>query len=578
MSKIYEYKKKWLCKVCSKIVPESLAKVSPIPGGSKNKVPAKTPNRNHISHSRKFCEPSSIDTELGGSVALPEQALTTDSPTLNVPTTSTDLQIPASIEANADGLSPESINRSTRAYDKSSVLLHEQVKTTESCRNIQTTSTHIAEDQTLPNQSTPASPEALSNFVNTRVRGICQLSKTPFLAVEEDGFFTQQRNLTDILNISSNSLPSECNCVSNQELQQQLQLNETLSLNLESANTEIDSLSLENYELKRTLENYKRKVELYKSVGFEDMVNTASPLKFYTPQVTRRKRSRIQQGLPRTSTFEFSNGAMAHLMEKVSKRQVDANFNIPTYKEPSQKPANTIDVATIVECSCTVDKDKCPTAEKEFPRQHEEGITTPTISLNKDGSVQKSKVIIFGDEYGKGFNKLLKHQLGDTFSVTSIIKPGATTDKIIGDVNSLCKDFSKADYIIIIPSQYDRNPLRFQSFLFWCLDGLSHTNVFFCESFVSMFLNTSKVNDTIKLMCTQFKHANFVDFSFFARKPSKVIKSRILLREILKFNYKHNFYLQTPRATCSVGTQTRIVGDGNAKAEVHKETFFRDQH
>lgn len=82
-------------------------------------------------------------------------------------------------------------------------------------------------------------------------------------------------------------------------------------------------------------------------------------------------------------------------------------------------------------------------------------------------------------------------------------------------------------------------------------------------------------------MCTQFQHVNFADFSSFARKPSKLLKSRILLREILKCNYMFNYYLLKHRATVSVSTQTEIAlsgGHEKSEMEVVKETFFRDHY
>lgn len=72
-----------------------------------------------------------------------------------------------------------------------------------------------------------------------------------------------------ILNDSMKSLPntSAGDNTLGQDLKQQI---EELTLQLDSANEEIEKLSLENMTLKKSVEGYERKISIFKKIGVSD--------------------------------------------------------------------------------------------------------------------------------------------------------------------------------------------------------------------------------------------------------------------------------------------------------------------
>lgn len=97
------------------------------------------------------------------------------------------------------------------------------------------------------------------------------------------------------------------------------------------------------------------------------------------------------------------------------------------------------------------------------------------------GSI-KSRVLILGDKYCRNLHSTLKRLLGsnvDNYSITSILKPGAPLHNIIDNIESLVKNFTFRDHIILIGGSEDFliNKTPSLKILLNKLKACVHTNV-----------------------------------------------------------------------------------------------------
>lgn len=62
----------------------------------------------------------------------------------------------------------------------------------------------------------------------------------------------------------------------------------------------------------------------------------------------------------------------------------------------------------------------------------------------------RRNVLILSDSHGRHYSKLLANDLGADFETLGIVKPNATIDGIIADLEQKIKYFSKNDYLIVM--------------------------------------------------------------------------------------------------------------------------------
>ncbi|KAG7295564.1 hypothetical protein JYU34_021805 [Plutella xylostella] len=358
---------------------------------------------------------------------------------------------------------------------------------------------------------------------------------------------TQVNNTTvnrneSLLDISYQSLPETVG-YDDKEHSDLIEKIGILTMKLETANGEIDNLNLENSLLKKEITDCQNKLKIYKSLGIDDL-NSSTPTKYLSPQYRRIRPTNVQSGIPRTSPNQFTcrsakfltdcRAATAtnnHILQESFKTSSPKDKQMPTHNNKVYRPED--DVATI--------------------RLTE----SPTLDPKPD---TRQRVALFSDAEGRGMRPFLQNLLGGGFKVCSFLKPNATLDQIMEGCDHNCRDFTKKDYIIIITKSIDKNPLKLQSFLYYYLNMLQHTNVIFGQICTSKFLNEAKLNSVINLICNNFNHATFVDFQAAGiRNNSKLIKCRVLLREILKQCYHHNyteFKSASNVSSADKGTQT----------------------
>lgn len=326
-----------------------------------------------------------------------------------------------------------------------------------------------------------------------------------------DNITTRRRHSTeleeDLHEITYQSLPDpEYSKYESEEGIETKRKIDTLSAELKIANQEIDTLNLENDTLKKDLIMCQNKLKIFKSVGIDDL--TSSPKKSISPQYRKIKTTNMQIGFPRTSPNQFTSNVskLISCTDAINGSEQNERHTLHT------KISHT-------------DKNKVYTPSEDVA----------TILPLPSHNVVKKKVILFSDGEAKGMRPLLQNLLGDEYIVTSILKPDATIDQILCNCEIICKEFDKDDYVIILTKSNDKNPMKFQSFLYYYLNSLQNTNVIVGEVCKSRYLNESKLNDLIRLVCNDFKFATFVKYSDSNMDiHSKFFKCKILLREILK--------------------------------------------
>lgn len=341
------------------------------------------------------------------------------------------------------------------------------------------------------------------------------------------------------LDMTYQSLPETGKCHSDVNPEYQVELKEVidnLTNKLEAANKEIDILNMENTLLKNSLTDCQNKLKIYKTVGIDNLGNT--PQRMTTPRYRKIKPIHMQMGFPRSSPNQLTNNATKNIMFRTEDNDCIPYNKSPTKSSPSGDKNRQTETATVYK------------AENDVA----------TICPLSDSNINKQRVHLFSDDEGRGMRPHLQRLLGEGFLVTSTLKPNATLDKIMADCKAITESFTKDDFVIIITRSSDKNPLKLQSFLFYNLHLLQHTNVIFGEVCESMFLNERSLNNLIKIVCNNFSHASFVNFTdTIVNKYNKLSKSRVLLREILKtcYHYKYSMYVKSPNHTRSdKSTQT----------------------
>lgn len=347
-----------------------------------------------------------------------------------------------------------------------------------------------------------------------------------------------------------------------------------LSIELQIANTEIDNLNVENSNLKEELEKCKLKINLYKSVGAGELKNngkiTGTPIKFYSPYYrVRHKSSCIKRGLPSTSFRQLTavTSYPIHHNTSLNNLPLITNNNLSfTFDQSITFPKNNnqhylhrqssqislvesrrssqdsiegrscIDLGTIVDAETEIKSTHMVQDNKNYGSSNYTALT----------SCNKHRVVIYSDQTGFGLRRLLQYVLGESFDVTSTIKPDAPLSEIVRTCIT-CKDFSRSDYIIIMGGSQDNNPLHVQSSLYWFLSQMQHTNVLVCKVYNSKYLNVNKLNDLFRLICNNFENSEYLPLDPFINSRTrikycnKLLASRLILKEILRLKYKYDY-------------------------------------
>lgn len=406
---------------------------------------------------------------------------------------------------------------------------------------------------------------------------------------------TEECEDISVANMTNQSLPNLTDCNSDPyatELKEQI---DRLNSRLESANAEIDNLCSENNSLKRRLANCEKKILLYKKIGIDDLniirspaQSTSSPFKFFSPQYRPINRGVKTKAIRNFSTNLFSqlddttfdnnsattNPASPPGTPPPSLTMIPSSLTPPTVTPISKPTGLRKKQDTQDSAECNTDKQPVATMHVASSKLMSSaaclGAETVDSAEDKllDVDQPKNKVLLLADEYGRGMRNILESFIGKDFVVTAVLKPNAPLDQILRSCGTLCKDFTKSDYIVILAGSNDTNPIKFQSFLYYYLNLFENTNVILGEICRSKHLNESKLNNCLKVISSQFINVKLLDLIFFEKHNDKYCRfdklntCRSIVRTILCLNYKYK---------CSLVASNSVIPSDDKGTKIHKK-------
>lgn len=271
-------------------------------------------------------------------------------------------------------------------------------------------------------------------------------------------------------NESYNSLPNFTESIEMAELREE---NITLSTQLSSAHEEITNLNIEINNLKKQMEEKERKLNIYKTLLHAETLHT-SPGK-QTP-------NKIKSMQTKNSNNLLSEISKQKINKNEAKKLHTAKQNARHYDKTSvgnsmsQKPNITEDVSYETKNYRTI------------------YIYGGTQCVGLAGKIMNSRI---NTQYNK-------------YSVTSFIKPYANTQEIIQ--TSKLNTYTKNDKIILSLGENDTNPFEVMIGLINLAQSVNNCTIIVMSVQNNPYLNTDKLNHTLKHISTNLPNCKFLDF------------------------------------------------------------------
>lgn len=349
------------------------------------------------------------------------------------------------------------------------------------------------------------------------------------------------------------SLPEMNNQINQLQMRELLQELESVKSNLLSAEAEIVNLIQENQQLKKEMQVLNKKVDKYKYMFVETLSSPKEKVR-NTPLLGKS----VNNGQIFTSTSPLKSS-------NISPSTQEAEVNV---KAPRSTEDTNIIALNSNENSSSQDIMQSSYEIKHYNKciQSNNLIKTNVKSDKKS----KHKVLILADENGKTIGKRMQKLLGSEFTVQSILKPGALIDQVLNSLNSLCRDFTFQDFVVIMCGSNESNPTHFQSYLYYHLNEISHTNVLVGSVYENKHLNVTILNKNMRQITSNFGHASYIDIHNFDGINYKLYKQhscQLMLREMLRRVYKENYdnYMKQGYLNNCKATQTEMNDDTEIK-------------
>lgn len=308
------------------------------------------------------------------------------------------------------------------------------------------------------------------------------------------------------------------------------ELNST-KLKLESADQEIMNLIAENNQLKHTIEEQSRCIDTLKQFCRDRTkivsTNTMTPISKRLLNVNMRARSSsFHIKLQHTpATFKSTNGLQSshkHLITPESRCQVDL--------ASIDKGEDLNYCQTYNTSKETLNSDTCISKNSS------------TINKSNETCNKKKRVIIIADNNGRGLRSTLQKLLGESYVVTSFVKPNASIGEVVNSMKTEILNLTDYDCVILIGGSNEKYPEKLNIDLNVFLSSVSNTNVIVCEVPRNNYLNVKKLNYYLKFICKTYSSVAFLDLDYSRSIPKRhhftVHLARCLLKEILCINYK----------------------------------------
>lgn len=325
------------------------------------------------------------------------------------------------------------------------------------------------------------------------------------------------------------------------KLQQQI---DRQKLQIESANLEIEKISLENTELRKTIDSQEKSLLLLRRMVSDSNQNILS-----TP-VNKKRRSTVSRNNTPTKMYsENSNKYISQIctLEKQVKNFQQELENSKKQIEQLNNTINTLENTRTIQTIKKLDNSKCSYLDKEtlqsYPAQASSEITMKTENIKSKNSLKnKSKVIVIADQLGRGVRHALQNLLGEEFTVICLCKPGAKMYDLLSSYKQDLLSLTVTDYVVLMGGINDKNPIELKYNVEAWVNSLTNTNVLICEIPYNRLLNEKRLNYELRFICKRYNNSVFVDMNFNQFVPNKTIfatfTSRSLLKEILRMEYK----------------------------------------
>lgn len=355
-----------------------------------------------------------------------------------------------------------------------------------------------------------------------------------------------------------------------EEMQSQIT---NLRTNLQTTQNELENVILENVDLKKQLEKLAKEVGALKQICRSPVTSLRRNLSSTSKKSAKRRL---------TDSFKISPLEL----------QLRGNLNIPGEEEnvlgsepgPQhlQEPEIRLNEVSqenqevqwgrsepISYClHDTIQESAIDTRlENEPPLEESRVIPTCSTLLEKNlnstnakNHDRRHKILFLSDDTGRGVGKRLQRLVGPEYAVTSVIKSGAMFEQVVNSCPNYCKDFTTADFVILMAGSNDSNPLSVQSYLYHTLNELKKTNVFVCKTYRNKKLNVNHLNYMMRHVCRNCTNSEYVEFddedSFIGF--NKLNASRLLYRAFLRVNQrnKYNNYIRTVSKVTDVSKKT----------------------
>lgn len=316
-------------------------------------------------------------------------------------------------------------------------------------------------------------------------------------------------------NISLNrSCPEKLQCLDLEDMKDKIN---DLQNELQTAENEIENLLAENYDLKKQMKKQNVKINLL-SVLSRQTSETS----------TNKKKSRKNLT---TTRLDFSTVELSDSQPK----QQSLKSSTPTENNGNRTPPYQTPASYRLASDNTIRKEA--TQKTMMTEKHSDHNNYISKNIEKNKEKKRPRLYIFSDDQGRGVQRQLQRELGDRYHIFCMLKPGATTDKLLESSGTLCSDFDKSDYVLILTGSQDVNPMKLSSFLYYYLYSLQHTNVVLCESLANKHLN---VNYLFRFYKSLLPHVFYIDLNYnYLGRPKNIARhiSQNVLREILRSEY-----------------------------------------
>lgn len=359
-----------------------------------------------------------------------------------------------------------------------------------------------------------------------------------------------------------------------------------LKMDLDRTTNEVDNLNTENYSLQKLIQSQQEKINKLKG-----LCTISASAKFHRKiQKNKLDSTPLLTDSINKSFDELNVKDMSP--KNLTKRSKSSSVNLSSSPNLVMKQViNSVDEHQIPKSSCKID---CNLASKNMLESKIRENPEKNINCDKFNPATRNKhrVLLFSDENDRGVGKLLSKMCGSKFIVTTLKKPGASTDKLLENCLEICKDLNKSDFVVIVCGKHDRSPVKLESTLYYYLDKLHFTNVLICDVNLTRFLRVQRLRGLFLFICSQFSHCKFVSINTaFFHNEYVTLVSKYLLRDILHINYKIEFEyynneqkfknISTPvyqktYKTISTQTEPNSVTHSVSIQTENTEHFFRD--